>query len=52
MQKKKSGFHKYLLVGRPLNLNISPNVEEILETFWEIMGKYSMLHEHLWGIQG
>ena len=33
-------------------MTCSPNIEEILRKFPEIMGKYRILDENLWGLKG
>ena len=52
MQKKLWGFNELVRLGGPLNLTIFPKCQGILGKFWEIMGKYRMLHANPWGLKG
>ena len=46
MQKKSCSL------GRPLNFDTFPKIEEIFRKLLEIMGKYRIWHENLWGLKG
>ena len=49
MQAKSCSFDKYVCLNMPLNLDIfQKNLEGILRTFSETMGKYRILHEICW----